>query len=154
MEQKVYFKGLPTTMDINKLIDTYTKDMLIPDYEIPYDEVAEIVGVRYGSLRFKTITERWRKKCMNLYNIIIGCKEGEKSFIVLNEKGKLNLSGRKNQTATKLVKTSALIAMLVDRRKLTEDEAKELDFIKEKNSKMLAIGQIKINVELPKLGGI
>lgn len=153
MDSKVYFGGITTTPDVNKLLEEYTKDKLVPNYEIPYKDVEIITGAKYGTSRWDSVTNRWRKKLENLYNIIIGCKDGSKSFIVLNEKGKLNLSGKKMQMATKSLKRSIVVAHTIDRKALTTEEAKELDFIKDKSAKMVAINQIKSNVELPQLGG-
>jgi len=61
-KNNVYFGGIPTGPDVNKLNDTFKlRDMAQGD-TILYSEVSKIIEQEPGSSRWDSVTNAWRKK--------------------------------------------------------------------------------------------
>lgn len=150
MKRGVYFGGVPTDIDIKKIREFYEESDLAPGRIIPYDEVAELLKINKNSFRFRTVTNRWRKIVENETNIIIGTEPGE-GFKVLTESEKAELSGSKLRSAGRFARRSYVVGNRIDRRALTEDEARMLDHKIAVSAKVLAAAQLRQNLTLPQL---
>lgn len=151
MEQgKVFRGGVPTAPDVRKLREMFPdKDLNVGDV-LAYDDIAEVVGCAYGTSRFKSITDRWRKLVENESGKIIGVSKGV-GFAVLSDSQKLEVSHQKLRTAVRSAGRSLTVAMHIDRSNLTDDERLRLDHQNRINASLLAAAQISPNTELPKL---
>jgi hypothetical protein len=58
MTGKLFFGGVPTGMDVAKLMELE----LSPGVDISYEKVTEIIGEKAGTSRFRTVTNAWRKR--------------------------------------------------------------------------------------------
>lgn len=150
MKRGVYFGGVPTDIDVKKLRERYEDVTLTPGTLIPYDEVAELLQLPKNNLRFRTVTNRWRRIVENETNIIIGTLPGE-AFKVLNESEKVDLSGSKLRSSGRYARRSYVVGSRVDRKALTDDEVRSLDHKLSVSAKVLAAAQLRQNITLPQL---
>lgn len=125
-EGKVFFGGVPTDPEVQRLKDTYA----IPEVGqvISYDEVAAVIGCDRKGARFKTVTLRWRSQMERDYGIIIGVRRGI-GFVVLNPREKVGLSASKLEAGIKSIKRSNKVVSMVDRAELTDVEKHVADHI-------------------------
>lgn len=54
---KLFFGGVPTKMDVDKLMQHIDPE---PGTSIPYDKIEELTGIGQTTNRFRTVTSRWR----------------------------------------------------------------------------------------------
>lgn len=147
-EEQLYFGGLPTEPDIKRIRDAFPDDALQTGDIIPYSEVGDVIGYPYGSVRFRTVTNRWRKMverdCGKVVHI-----EKNLGFRINTPSQNLELSGCKLKSAVRMARRSFIVTGRIDRSALTEDELKRLDHQAKRSATMLASGQIKRTAELP-----
>ncbi len=91
-------EGLPTKPDVDLLLRTWPTPEVGNRYE--YDTVERLLGVKFRSPRFKTITTQWRKRLLES-GIVVEC-ETAKAFYVASTReisaatyGTLKSIGRK-----------------------------------------------------------
>lgn len=149
-ESELYFGGLPTEPDIKKIREFYPDQSLKVGDVIAYNDIAEILGVPYGSSRFKTVTDRWRKVFEKDSGKVLDCEKGV-GFRVNHDSQNLDLSGKKLRTATRMARRSYIVAGRIDRKNLSDDERKRLDFQARCSAQVLAASQIKRTAEVPSL---
>ncbi len=58
---KLYFGGLPTEMDVRRLRDAFTPKV---GTGVTYEEIENVIGARYKSGRFDSVTSAWRRGLM------------------------------------------------------------------------------------------
>src|SRR5688500_14685205 len=62
----LFYGGIPTTPDVNKLTEAFDPRGGI---SISYEEIEEIIGAKWPSNRFVTVVSRWRKLMFRERNI-------------------------------------------------------------------------------------
>lgn len=60
MTNKVYFSGMPTSVEIAEIEKAFP--LLEAGQDILYDEIESVIGHKHGTNRFRTITAAWRRK--------------------------------------------------------------------------------------------
>jgi hypothetical protein len=141
---KMYFGGIPTAPDVDRIIEQYPIDKLEPGMQITYQTIAGIINQDIKSYRWKTVTSAWRKKIESDYNIIIDPDELEpETFVVLFEGGKVRLSRKKLRTSGRIARRSYEISARVDVKKLSDDEKKNHDFNVYKAAAVIASAQLR-----------
>ena len=143
MENKLYFGGIPTEPDVNRLIDAFSVDDLKPGTQISYNETARIINQKVRTYRWKTVTTSWRKKLENDYNIILVCIPESQAFEVLTEPGKVKLSRSKLRSSVRLARRSIDVSGRVNLKALSDEERKAHDFNCNKASAVIASGQLR-----------
>lgn len=88
---KLYFGGIPTRMDVDKLM---ALDLKAGD-SISYQQVKQTIGVDHTENRFWSVTQAWRKRLFREHLLQVICEGG--SFHVLTADEALGL-GRRNVT--------------------------------------------------------
>jgi len=66
MNGKVFFGGLPTEMDVKKLLDRFGSPG--PGL-IPYEELEAVLGISWRTGRFRLIVKNWRRAMFREMNI-------------------------------------------------------------------------------------
>jgi hypothetical protein len=148
--KNVFFGGVPTEPDVEKLRKEWPEEELEPGDIIPYDEVCSIIGVKFRQSRFRTVTNAWRKMVEEETNIIIGT-EPSVGFRVLSESEKAKLSGSKLRASTRAAKRSYIVAARVDRCKLEEEEQKKLDHYVGVSAKIILAAKLRGKPILPEI---
>lgn len=70
----MFFGGLPTEIDVRKLIDQFGK----PDYGlIPYADIEAVLGMAWRTPRFRLILTNWRKHLRKELNLDTSMQPGE-----------------------------------------------------------------------------
>jgi len=164
----VYFGGVPTEPDVNKLIEAFKVQDMAPGDTILYSEVSKVIEQEYGTSRWQSDTNAWRKKVERVYGIIIGCDsvkpksdskdtedtEYEKSFHILTEPDKVDFCGKKLRSAVKYARRSYIVAGNVDVKKLNDDQKKTYDFNRLTSSNIIATAQLRSGKNLlPEMTG-
>lgn len=73
-ETGIYFKGAPTSIDVRKLTEAL-QQINVGD-TITHEEVQKITGIRYGTHRYTTVTNAWRKTLLERHDIELGAVPG------------------------------------------------------------------------------
>lgn len=149
-DSELYFGGLPTEPDVKRIREIYPDSALKVGDLIAYEDMAEALDEEKDSFRFKTITNRWRKLVEKDCGKVIGVEKGI-GFKVLSDSQKLDLSGLKLRSATRMARRSYIVAGRVDRRNLSEDERKRLEHHSRCSAQVLAASQLKRTAELPSM---
>ena len=149
MASKVFFGGIPTDVDVNKLKSAYpTRKLLIGDIFL-YSEIEKLLGLNRRDYRFRTVTSRWRKLVELESNKIIGADPDREAFWVLSESDKIELMRSKMRSSVRFSRRAYIISARTDRKLLTSDDVSALDHLTFKAAQVLAIGQLKTGVALP-----
>lgn len=72
---KAFFGGIPTDSDVKKLLEAFPD--IKPGEMITYTQVAEVIRVKYGTSRFRTVTTAWRKTLLRTNNFILEAVPGQ-----------------------------------------------------------------------------
>ena len=145
--------GLPTIMDVRALRERYPDSMLKVGFIITHEEVAKTIQVDPKTQRFGTVTIAWRRQVEKDTGLVLYAP-GNKTYVVANPQEVLILTKRKNGSAIRFVRRSIDLGGLVDRRKLSDDEKKQLNYTQRINGAMLATAQLRDKTKLPTLEDI
>ena len=137
------FGGLTTDPEIRKLKERWPKSSLAEGVIVTYSDVESVIGAEWGSNRYNTITERWRKMLRNEHGIHLDPFVFGASYKVLDAHEKFVKQCRKMQEANRKERFSLRTYRDIDLNKLTPEERKQADFVAAKSAKRLAIGQMK-----------
>lgn len=109
----------PVSPEVKRLHEHFGK----PDKgdEYTHDEIAEIIGEKYGAPRYRSITNTWRKQVFKMYAIIVDAVPG-KGFKALDDSDGLKYSDKKFVASGRQLKKAAQAAISVDESKLSTDE--------------------------------
>jgi hypothetical protein len=141
--------GIPTDIDVRKLRERYPDHTLTPGMEISYAELCNLLGLNsHVAGRFKSVITAWRKALLRESGVILKAQEGTK-FIVADNPTKAQLAIDKTKMATRAVRRSIIINKHIDRKALSEDQLKRLDFSQRFNASVLALQSVKAQAELP-----
>jgi len=148
MSSKVYFSGVPTSIEINRLREVYKKEDLVPGVVIPYEDVEDIIGCLKNTYRYKTITQRWRHLIEMEYGVLIGVERCI-GFKILHDNEKVDASSAKFRSAINATYRSLKIASIVNVRELTEEKRTQFDHNNKKATSMLQSQRLKPKFDLP-----
>ena len=148
---KQFFGGVPTDIEIRKLREKYTDDMLVEGFEIPYSDVEEIIDSQYRTHRFYTVTCRWRKILEKDIGIILQAISGEFVFRVLKDGEKVTLGTQKVRTGCKMFRRSYNVFAKTDTKKLTEQETGEYNHSVKRITAVLQAAALKPKAQLPEI---
>ncbi len=107
---KAYFGGMPTDLDVRKLIETFPE--LVEGACVTHDEIEAVIGVDRHSNRYRAITIAWRSKLLRDENMEIGAVNGV-GFEVRTPEGRMSSSIKGFQSGTKKQLRSVKRALLV-----------------------------------------
>jgi hypothetical protein len=124
---KLFFGSLPTKPDIDKIINAFPPETLTIGKFIQYDTISSLIGSKYGTSRWRTVTFTWRERMRREFNIIF--LAGEKKFTVTDSKTRLDLCSRKVATGKRCIMKASEIASSTNKKFLSEDEKKLCDHI-------------------------
>ncbi|MGD9818458.1 MAG: hypothetical protein AB7V04_07130 [Desulfomonilaceae bacterium] len=147
---RAFFGGLPTDMDIKRLRERWPDAEMKPGDKILYDAVAGVIGAKYRSSRFTSVTNQWRKVVERESNIILGT-EPATAFVVLNESEKLDMSGQKLRMAGRAARRSWVVGSRIDRKQLSCEEARRLDHNVSVTAKIISSTQIRKPQIIPEM---
>lgn len=149
MADALFFAGVPTKPDVQKIRERWPVESLQPGTTIPYESVAEVISVSVKSHRFKTVTNSWRKSVEP--DLFIAAPGGG-VFEVLSPSGKVDLATSKMRTAGRMVRRSVTVSETVDRAALDEEAKSKLDRLQGRQAAIRAALQQKGNgTALPSL---
>jgi len=142
-DAKVFFAGIPTKIDVNRLLEMWPmKDMKAGDiYE--YSDIAEIIGVSVKSTRFRTVTNAWRNHVERETGARIIPDGTGTVFKVLSEPEKLEAVKDKQQSIHKQTRKNYARGAYIIQSKLDDDQRKELEFMTDYHKKILSVMQLK-----------
>ncbi len=89
VQQALHFGGMSTAPEVKKLRERYPADMLQPGFIVRYDDISAIIGVKYGTNRWKTVVRAWRDKIEAEDNIVFEAMQGWKQFKVQSPEDRL-----------------------------------------------------------------
>lgn len=114
------FKGtISTDVELRRLIEKIGKPEKGQRWS--YSEIEDIVGEKYGTARFRTITNRWRNKVRRDYLLCIACVAGD-GFECLNDPATFDTAQKKFKQAGKVVGKAIKLHAIVDRRELPKEQ--------------------------------
>lgn len=148
---KLFFGGLPTGPDVQRIRNVYPENSLAPQQEISYAHIGEIIGSKYGTSRFISVTTSWRKFVEKEVNVIFGTDPGV-AFVVLNEPEKVKLSERKLHSAAKFARRAYIISAMVNTKLLSDHEKARKTHAELVSANIISSAQIKSKTMLPTLG--
>lgn len=139
---ELFFGGIPTKPDVDKIARRWPTHALTPGQTIPYREVAEVIGETVRSNRFRSVTNAWRKSVEPGH--FIGA-DGQGHFVVMTESDKLALGQAKMKTAGRLVRRSVIVGTMIDVKSLSEEERQAHQRLQDRQSKIRAAMQLRQN---------
>jgi len=143
-----YFGGVPTAPDIRRIRQHYPDADLKPGQLIDYEKLAEIIGVKLGDPRFRTVTTAWRKAVERDSNKIISTDRGI-AFRVIDEDEKVAESGRHTKSAAKKLRRGLNVLGTVKIAELSKEARKSFDFNTLRIGKMLSFTRMRSVTQLP-----
>jgi hypothetical protein len=121
-----YFGGIPTKVDVERLID----EIGIPKEgdEIPYDRITQIIGVPRQSFRWGTVTSAWRKVLYQEHNLVTESVPG-KAIKVLVPGERIRHSSTKYKNGMKTVYRAGDVAATTDISRLPSEQQRAATYI-------------------------
>lgn len=116
-----YFKGIPTKVDVDKLI----KHIGIPDVgkKILYEEINEILGIEKTNNRWFTVVTTWRKKLFRDHNVVLEAVPNQ-YFLCLSANERVSFASKKINTGKKIIFKGIRIAQSSDITGMDEESKK------------------------------
>lgn len=71
---KLFLGGIPTDIDVRKLIDAFGKPEI--GAEVTHEQIEEVLGIGRDTNRYRGVTLAWRKKLERDHNIRMGSAAG------------------------------------------------------------------------------
>jgi hypothetical protein len=152
MKTNLFFGGIPTQADVNKLTEHFPLEQMTTGARFSYADVSALLGTGVRSHRFNTVTTMWRRRVEIAYNIIIGCDIERESFYVLSEPEKVKLSLQKLRSSVSFSRRSIVVSGRVDLKQLTDEDRKSHDFNCIRAAAIITTGQLrKKDKQLPEM---
>jgi len=117
----LYFGGVPTRPDVDKIRKMWPDKDLKEGDEIAYEDMEELLDISRRVNRWRTVTNNWRGLVETESGLIIDVIKG-KAFVVLDDGEKVDLGHSKMRTAVRGVRRSVVINSYVNTSKLDEDQ--------------------------------
>lgn len=151
-KNRAYFGGMPTSIDIKKLLDHWPiSEMKVHDIFL-HSEIEEIIQTPKKSNRYQTVTTRWRKRVRSdTQKIVIGPMPDGTGFWVLSESEKHELSRCRLRESFRKARETLIVNAITDRKQLTAEEQGEYDHTQKMGAAMRAIAQVKRDQQLPSI---
>lgn len=127
MSTKLYFGGIPTKVDVDKLIEEF-KNYKEGDL-IPYESIEETISEKRKSFRWASVVTAWRKRLYRENNMLL-IAEANKGFLIANPEERItHCAGMVNQGKRKIFR-GASIASATEANRLSEDGQKKRDHLR------------------------
>lgn len=124
MADKPYFRGIPTDIDLKKLMEAFGSAK--PGDMIAHEDVAATIGAEYGSNRYRTVVSRWRKAMFATCNLELEARIGV-GYAVLNASERVrSASDDFKRVGDRLRKVHFRFAA-IPRTELSAEEARRAD---------------------------
>ena len=85
-------RGIPTKLDVDKLLETFTQPK--ENDVITWSEIEEATGLKRGQCRFNTVVNAWRTALERDFDILLYAIPGE-GLAVADANTKIDLASRK-----------------------------------------------------------
>lgn len=117
MEGKSYFRGIPTKIDVDRIIEQFG----IPEEgtEIDMKDIAKVIRVEKRSYRFSTVVTAWKKRLFREHNILM-VATGEGSYRAAAPDERIDYSTRKVSSGRRAIGRAIVIAHSTDAGRLSE----------------------------------
>lgn len=124
--QKVFFGGLPTDLDVKKLIEVIG----IPEEStvISYEKIGDVIGELPRTNRYMAITTAWRKKLFREHNVLMDTRRGE-GFYRATPKDRVSVASDKAHMGKRAIIRASTIAGTTEKTKLDEETRKICDHL-------------------------
>ena len=150
MESKIFNGGTPTDIDVRNLMGRWPEASMRSGDKFSHDEIESVLKVGKNSLRYATITNRWRKIVEKTTGKIIGSDRGF-GFKVLSDSEKVSLGKQKTIESRRRASRALFVIGTADRKNLSEAEKATCDHLNLINGKTVAFSQLRIGVALPEI---
>lgn len=151
---EVFFGGVPTDIEINRLKQAYPYDKLEVGTTFSHKDIEEAAGVRYGTFRYRTVTNRWRTSIeRETTGLTLGAVKGV-GFKVLEDDEKVDHSSAKLRSSRKCVLRSMKYLSRTDVRKLSDNNKKVYEHNLHISAAILLTSKTKSTAKLPTLNDI
>lgn len=116
---KIYGKGIPTLIDVERLRQVFGN----PERgsTLTYAEIESVLNLDRKSYRFRTVVHAWRAKLYREAKLILRAIPNV-GLEVCDAHGEIDYAGRQNKAGMKKIRRAAIVAIHVDRSKLTPEE--------------------------------
>lgn len=123
---KLFFGGIPTEADVNKIIQTVG----IPKEGdlITYKQICEATGLERNSWRFRTVLTAWVKK-LERDNSIVMIAIANEGLQHATPQQIIDKASRKHKSGFRCFHRAGTLAQYPDRSRLSEDERKTADVL-------------------------
>jgi len=152
VNKQLYRGGVPTTPDVNVIIDNYPFDRLTPGTVIPYDDIAKIIKCNPRSNRFRGVTSQWRDRFMTETGLQIAPAPDKRGhFKVLQENERVDRLRYRMKIAGAHIKRAVVNNRLIDRKQLTSENKKYCNRLRDNERHIMLIKQLKTPQQLPRV---
>ena len=145
----VFFGGVPTEPDVEKLFMRWPEKDLKPGDVIKYSDIATVIGVPVEDTRWQTVTQRWRRK-LETAGLYFKCVDGA-MFVVMTEAEKAGLAVNRLAQAGKKALSAVAVSHRTDRSALDEVQRARLDWVEGSAAKIRAVTQLRRKIALPEV---
>lgn len=149
-EPKVFRRGVPTDVDVNKLREKYPDAAMQTGKLITYTDLEKDLSISRDKSRFGNILRRWRKLLEEESGLVTKARAGI-GIVICDDRSKVELANEKRRFAINNARRSMTISGLVNVRNLTDEERKVHDHNANLMASVIAIAQVKQPLDLPKL---
>ena len=137
--------GTPTDPDIDRLRKAYPAESLVEGREISYDELEAVINLEgdctKDSLRFRTVTWRWRRQMEINFHIRLGAVPGV-GLRVLTPGERVVESECHTTRAFRQAKKAHYRASIIDRNRLEPEQAKRAEHVQLCSAAILSHGRL------------
>lgn len=147
----LFFGGVPTGPDVEKIRESYPDYQLQPGQIVPYGEIENIIMEKRGASRFKTVTVAWRNDVQLKTGHVIDPDVSAGGFRVLTEEEKLEKAMKHRGKAKKQIIKGAKVLNITDRNALPDVKRVAFDHEMKNVGIATAALQIRARVKLPTL---
>lgn len=134
MTGEIFRGGVPVAPDVNRLLEAFGTPTV--GTLIEHERVAEILGLRPGSHRYHTVTERWMAQLWDERNVRVVCRRGI-GFEVLTASGRLDQGVRQMRKAARRAEQAVKETVTVPEAELSAAERQRRDHLLHANVLLL-----------------
>ena len=134
---KVFFGGLPTDLDVKKVVDAV--GLPTTGQLVTYEQLEEILGPKKNNGRFYSVVNAWRGMLRREHNLI---SEGirDQGILFLDPSRRIDHVRRKTAQAGRAIRRGYLVAAATDREDLKTEEIRKLDHVLALTGALLQLG--------------
>jgi protein-disulfide isomerase-like protein with CxxC motif len=121
-----YFGGVPTKIDVDKL----RKEIGVPEEGqlITYQRIAEVTGNKFGTHRYATVLNAWRRALRSEHEIEMGADAG-KGLFRLKPGERVQHGSAKFRSGMRHIVRAARVVTMTDRSRLNPEEIRTADHL-------------------------